>query len=669
MIELTSEQEFEDVCLRLEQNDAKLVRLSWWCRTPFFPSIPEFDDSHCIRFGRALSKNTNLKQLELSFYNLTSDSPRILSRNRFRIGALADGVRLSQLTEIRLYRVCRQLQQLLFDAIQQSISIQSLILCGSAVDFMALSTLLAPLGKNQTRPCKNIVNLTIYRCHLSDNEMSQLSLILHSNKSITNLTLSGFQISDDAIAHFIELWKPESLLKELRLTRNGISPRGALLLIKTASNHPSLEALSLDRNDSIGYDGLTFIGQELGNVRLLELNIKSCINCGTAMEIYRACRALADGLQANSTIQKLDWDGNRFGLEGLRMLMKATTNRHVMLKVAIEMESAIQVEVFRDELRDAQLGELLLTNTHSDCFRRYETESPFHGALESLAHGFSNNRTLYAITLALRYFVPSNEAEQLMRVLGNHPTIQCLHLLTKGTMRFDGLQTIGEHLASATTLKALSLNGFYAEDWELEDDDEEDEENSAAAPVDSSVANMACLALANGLRDNRYLQELNLYHREMQFPNALELVRAAANHPSLQKLSLDLNLSVSLVEVRQLADVLGLLHLKEFLTDFRCSWSDSEKTSEFFAQAHGALLEGVGKNFFLHKLTIPTLDLTEEIGFYMELNRLGRIGLIHEQGISPARWCDVLSELDVPQIFYFFSEQPSLVSLLLSRVT
>jgi hypothetical protein len=43
-----------------------------------------------------------------------------------------------------------------------------------------------------------------------------------------------------------------------------------------------------------------------------------------------------------------------------------------------------------------------------------------------------------------------------------------------------------------------------------------------------------------------------------------EVVRAATNHPSLQKLTLNLQLSISLIEVGQLAAMLGTLKLKEF---------------------------------------------------------------------------------------------------------
>jgi hypothetical protein len=32
-------------------------------------------------------------------------------------------------------------------------------------------------------------------------------------------------------------------------------------------------------------------------------------------------------------------------------------------------------------------------------------------------------------------------------------------------MRMDGLQTIGEQLANATTLKSLSLNGFLEDEY------------------------------------------------------------------------------------------------------------------------------------------------------------------------------------------------------------
>jgi hypothetical protein len=467
-------------------------------------------------------------------------------------------------------------------------------------------------------------------------------------------------MSDDAIDQFVELWKQESPLQELQFEGNGISPTGAQVLIQAVLHHPLLQELQLlDNNNSIGTDGFTIIGQALGNVQLRKLVIDSRDfpyneHDGSAKtEINRTCRAFADGLYANNTIQTLELDDAKlFGAEGLQMLMKATANRQVLLNLTIGVRLGSEVAVIGDELRDAQLGELVLTAPFD------YLDDTVYGAFESLSRGLSRSRTLCSFTFSMHYVLSSNEAELLMLAVGSHPTIRRLHLLTKGRMSWGGLQTIGEHLANATSLSALSLNGFlYDQDGYYYKND------GTAADI---VINSACQALANGLRTNGCIQELNLFHRGMQFPNALKLVRAATNHPSLQKLSLDLNLSISLVEVGQLVDVLGTLHLKEFVTSFRCLWSASEEQSERSTQARGALLEGVRNNFVLHELKIPTLGLMDEIEFYLKLNRLGRRGLIQEQGISPAHWCDVLTKLDVAEIFYFFSEQPSLMSWLLS---
>jgi hypothetical protein len=451
-------------------------------------------------------------------------------------------------------------------------------------------------------------------------EMNQLLLVLHSNKSIKTLMLVETPISDRAIYHFIELWnKQESRLRKLGFQRNSVSQRGAQMLIQAAANYPTLESLSLARNDSIGYDGLELIGRELGNVQLRELAISSCIPVNDdpdpdANEMFTASRALADGLKANHTIQSLNWHCVEFGPEGLRILMRATAHRQVLLNIIIDVASGFDIVAIGDELRHAQLGELVLTNTRTD----YVDEDPFYGAFSELAHGLSNSRTLSAFTLSLNYSMPSNDAEQLMRAVGSHPSIQRLHLLTQGEMRMDGLQTIGEQLANATTLKSLSLNGFLEDEFE----------RGYFRAVDVGVVNGACLALANGVRSNRSLQELNLFHRYLQFPHALEVVRAATNHPSLQKLTLSLKLSISLIEVGQLAAALGTLQLKEFLTDFRCLPSSDEEKSEQFMQVRDALLEGVKSNVYLHKLTIPGLGLEQEIQFYIEQNRLGRLGLI-----------------------------------------
>jgi hypothetical protein len=432
------------------------------------------------------------------------------------------------------------------------------------------------------------------------------------------------------------------------------------VLTKAVAGHPLLEVLSLCNNITIGYRGLALIGRELRKVQLRELNIDSCVpddNPGiSASKMFYACCALADGLKCNNSIQRINWNNNEFGAEEVRMLMRATANRRVLLNATFDVRSDDDVVAIGEELPSAQFGEVVLMSNAT-----YTVEDPFYGALGALAHGLSNSRTLYAVTVSLEYYMPSDEAIQLMQAVRNHPTIQCLRLLNSGMMSMDGLQAIGEQLPNAKTLKSLFLNGFS------EDELDEETINSFTAddiPYEVSVINSACLALANGVRSSRSLQELNLYNRHLQFPHALELVRAAAGHPSLQKLSFNLKLSISLVEAEQLAAVLPTLQLKEFLTDFRGVW-EAEETAHL-RRARDALLEVVKSNFSLHKLTIPAFGLENTISFYLELNRLGRLGLIQEQGISPARWCDVLATLNVAQTFYFFSNQPLLLSMLLA---
>jgi hypothetical protein len=116
-----------------------------------------------------------------------------------------------------------------------------------------------------------------------------------------------------------------------------------MLLIQAAANYNPFESLSLASNDSIGYDGLVLIGRELGNVQLRELAIGSCIpdddDPDPANEMFNACRALADGLKANHTIQSLNWHEVDFGPEGLRMLMRATAHRQVLLNIIIDVGS------------------------------------------------------------------------------------------------------------------------------------------------------------------------------------------------------------------------------------------------------------------------------------------------------------------------------------------
>jgi hypothetical protein len=99
MVAISSEHDFADLCLRLEQNNKPLM--VGFVVLTFNPINHRWlDDSHCIRFGQALMNNTNLKQLRLCFPNAEIFRNRIVTNRGLQ--ALAHGIGHSHLTELDL---------------------------------------------------------------------------------------------------------------------------------------------------------------------------------------------------------------------------------------------------------------------------------------------------------------------------------------------------------------------------------------------------------------------------------------------------------------------------------------------------------------------------------------------------------------------------------------
>jgi Ran GTPase-activating protein (RanGAP) involved in mRNA processing and transport len=106
-------------------------------------------------------------------------------------------------------------------------------------------------------------------------------------------------------------------LKEIDLSNNGIDAIGARLLMRGMANHPSITKLYLSNNRNIGYQGLCYIGNELPNLRIKELDLKECTLreadpslLVTIASQREAGQALVNGIKENLYLTHLtlsDW--------------------------------------------------------------------------------------------------------------------------------------------------------------------------------------------------------------------------------------------------------------------------------------------------------------------------------------------------------------------------
>jgi hypothetical protein len=407
----TEEQDFNNLCLRLLENDPRSEDICiCWDRHANVP----FDDVHCLQFAQALHGNTNLVALNIGPFEPTD----AFMFTQLGSDALAEGFKSCQLQRIYF---CGEnfentIQPLLFASIQHSPTIQVVQFFEFNLDLPALSTVL--------RPGSILVNLDISYCRLIENDVMKLFEMLFNNcQCIQTFCLCANPLSDNAILSFIELWRPESPLTHLRLTKNQISPRGAQMLMRATAEHPSLKSLDLYRNESIGYEGLRLIGHELGNCGLVNLSIChmtpfcrrdllhhhllcTCSGCA-AKEL--ACRALAEGLSVNTTIQDINWAGNDLGSEGMRMMLHATASRSVSLNQDLYIKSVAELKAFGEALGVARLEKIKLCGYIDDEHPCDPNELYSDPAFKAVVTGLGENRTLSDFILGPRFLDSRDE--------------------------------------------------------------------------------------------------------------------------------------------------------------------------------------------------------------------------------------------------------------------
>jgi hypothetical protein len=621
------ELQFNYECRRLEQNDLTLTKFEWTNQDDSLnhtPGVP-FDDTHCIEFGRVLSGNTSLTRLvfRLGPAVATEITPR-------GSDALAEGFRLCNLNSICITGEISGNEQIqvILHVICNSSTIQKLETSLSSFAFVALSNFLNP-PKNTIQPC-TIVELCLSP-GLSTHGIAELSEVLYKNYSIETLEMSRNPMPDKAIATFIRLWRHDSPLSNLIMRQTSITPRGAKMLIRATAQHPFLQKLDLSYNSAIGCRGLCMIGKELENIRLVELDIDCCLGFVSNTKLMKACRALADGLQRNQTIQKLSWSHNYFGNEELQTILRATANRKVQLNPCIQVTSHGQLKTIGEELSTAQLGSLSLAWNHE-----VETDGiELDAAYLALFKGLNENRTLRALSFN-NFWFNSREVEMVLAAVGNHPTIKELD-----TAIVDELGTIGNQLATSTLI-ILNFRLFIA----------------------NTCVNNGIGGLAQGLANNSFIQELHLFHcTSIRFTDALQLMRAVANHPSLRKVFFNFrDLVLSFTEIKLIAEVvLPSIKLKEFRVK---ASSTSYGTGSILANlAKSALMESITNNFYLHHFDFPDLGLNNRINFYLDLNQCGRLHLM-ANALAPGLWTPVLEKLasKAGLMYYFLREQPWLIS-------
>jgi hypothetical protein len=571
--------------------------------------------------------------------------------------------RNTQLREINLNGMKRAILNSLIQAIRKSSTVRRLRISFCLdVDLDSLSTLFA-----SNRDC-SLVELSFDCCRFDTHgNLAHFFQLFHSAKSVEKFSLGSTPISDAAIADFVQYWPRESTIRDLAFSSTSITPQGAQLVMQAAASHPTLESLSFAGNASIGYDGIRLIGQKMRDVHLVELDLTACVHVlhhTSSWGRYRAACALAKGLENNHTIQTLRWDSNHFNRSDLRKVIKATSKRRPLLHLEIRTWLLNEMELVGKELGAARIGQLQFLWTQLQTMSAAEERTTFDPAYRTLLRGISASKTLQSVVFGTTFMLdPDETAKRMLMAVQNNPTVERLKLTMIGAVGLERHLTIGEQVGANTTLKLLSLEALLGGIT-----------NGALFIRDilthqADIIDYACSGLAEGLRRNTSLQTFRLRNPFVGFPNALRLVSAITNHPSLKKVSLSLDQSISYDEVAALAGALRFSHLREFKTDFCIralpAEADADEAIAAKQRAHNALLDVVKHNLQIQQLRLTELAVDEEITFYLDLNRYGRNFMHGQANLAPALWCDVLGKLEAKSLkscmFYFISEHPWLV--------
>ncbi len=638
------EQLFSRLCARLQRNDRKIDEVSWGSTVVrisdierFFTEVP-FDDAHCIRFAKALEGNTCLKTLAIMF-----NRPGCLTFQGS--AALANAFGKSKLKSIMMFGESYAIQRSMFYAVRQSQRIQDLALRYTDVDFMALSALLYDSHDDaMTRNTCSVVSLKLNECRLlNENNLKLLAVALHGNNSVKSLSLQGSSIDDIALSGFFNFWSPDSQLAELNLSRNHLHSNGVRLLMGAAAVHPSFIKLDISYNRSIGLDGIRLLGEDLGNVHLKELCITNCenpddVDYSLDSELM-AFDALTEGLRKNATIEKIDSDiNNGIDPERLQSLLRATTNRPVLLHLDLITYTTNEIRAIGEELSSARLKELHVRRV--GMISDMQDKHTWNAAFRVLLHGLQNNISLRTISLD-DWLLGSIEVDMLMMALRSHPSVEKLVLRRNSAIGYLGIQRIGEQLAF-TRLKSITLNdildplGFNSEAVDVTDE--------------------ACQALAEGLRNSTTIQELRFNYSCFTAAQALLLVRAVTNHPSMTKLYIGVDTGHDLGQMKHIADEIPSLNLTTLDIGSNLETMPTKNTaSKAYQLALAAFQQGIKNNFHLCHLRFTFLGFDEQIEFYLDLNRYGRLRLLEGQGLAPALWCYLLEGLkNGPSLMYYF---------------
>jgi hypothetical protein len=348
-----AKEEFMDMCLKIARNDASFVNLDDWFQQERPGLKLGFHDASFL--GSCLAGNTHIKGYTFGLPPSGPSDAIIRAEN-----AVSDGILKSRLEDLRLVRPSKRLQKILFEDVNKRnglpTSLNTLFVFNSTLEIKAmanrllrqpkLSGQLLATNANNNEHCHLLSHLTLQRCTLNDTDMLTISLALVDNHSLLTLRITQSSITDVGVKYFCQHWNTRSCLREIDMSANKIGASGAILLLTTITQRPSVKAFLLNCNETIGHSGIRRMGELLPHVGLTQLELYKCILTPTSytkssQESKDAARSLAIGLRGNTTLEWLHIGGNNLGSLGAKLIMQAAAGHPTLQRLFLSNDESI----------------------------------------------------------------------------------------------------------------------------------------------------------------------------------------------------------------------------------------------------------------------------------------------------------------------------------------
>lgn len=203
--------------------------------------------------------------------------------------------------------------------------------------------------------------LSVSNCNLGSEGVYSICSALLDNKVLTDLDLSNNEIRDQDTEVISKLLFNNSTLERINLDFNKITDLGCQRLAIGLQQNTSLLFFYLNYND-FKYPGLKSILSSLQiNQSLTYLGIKSRDNSLTYLGIesrdnyspdYAAAALIADSLQYNNSLTRLDFSGYKISTDGIKLIEEAMQYNSALTFLSdIEPTHELKTELSCRELR------------------------------------------------------------------------------------------------------------------------------------------------------------------------------------------------------------------------------------------------------------------------------------------------------------------------------